>query len=333
MNTKSACPQLLSSLFILCNVGCTGGAHVAPPPPPPVPNACAAYGGFTVLLAKATISCTGTIGPESFTVDKARRLQAKFSQCTVGTPAEREANWKQLSTLLVMQTREAQPGLQACLVDRYERWSDLFRRTKLQTCPNWTDPVVIADGDRKTAIQLSKMQPQLQYLQLKPGDSGPKELKRSSEEKYLDLQVPAKSSILYKISYAQPELACDDPAVCAAQCAAFLPGFVVAAAGNQLLADPISWYRDRATLPCSALPTDDPWCPPFVHGMAITITSPDSTVPAGDLYGDPNRGGKGERCVRWLPGTDGNPGTNYITDLNSQCTGSSPSDCLSRCGN
>jgi hypothetical protein len=324
MNTKTV-SQVLSSL-VLC-IG-SGACHAEHPKlhTPPQSDACADYSGLTALLAEATVGCTGTIGPESFEINQNGLLQNKFTTCTVGPDKE---NLERVTKILRLQSfHRALPRFQACLTDRYVRWSELFKRTNLKTCPTWTDPAVIGEGGKAASTQLSKMQPRLQYV---PASEKDPQLKPTPDERFVGIQAPSKSSILYKISYLQPEPACEDPAVCAAQCAAFLPGFVVSAAGNQLLADPASWYRDRSTLSCSTAGTDDPWCPPYVHAMAITRTSAGSTVPPGDLYGHPNRGDMGERCVRWLPPTETSPGVNYITDLMLECV--APGDCLSRCGN
>jgi len=141
--------------------------------------------------------------------------------------------------------------------------------------------------------------------------------------------------MVYKISYPQDEPTCGDPAVCAAQCAAFLPGFVMSAGYGQVVADPASWFRDESGfLACGSSPTpsSDPWCPPYVHAMSVTRTSYSSTVPPGDIYGHPSRGGVGEHCFRYVPDPNGGPGSNYETDLLPHCT-SGTTECLSKCGN
>ena len=324
MNTKIA--SQLFGCFALCIIssGCHG-EHGPRTMAPPQTDICADYGGFTALLAEATIACTGTIGPESFEVQNGL-LRNRFTTCTSAPEKEK---LEKVTKLLRLQTfRKALPRFQECLTERYTRWSDLFQRTNLKTCPVWTDATVIGEGDKATSTQLSKMQPNLPYV---PASERDPVVKPTPEQLLVGIQAPAKSSILYKIAYPQPEPACDDPAVCAAQCAAFLPGFVVSAAGNQLLADPATWYRDRFTQTCATPGSDDPWCPPYIHAMATTRTSAGSTVPPGDLYGHPNRGDMGERCVRWLPPTETAPGANYVTDLVLECV--APGDCLSRCGN
>ena len=323
MKSKNAY-LILSLVVIFCSCAC----HVEHP----TPNACANYGGFTVALAEATVNCTETIGPQSFSVDEKGRLQKTFSHCTGGTAEQQTTNLKAIDALLALQDDNVgQPQLQECLAKRYVRWSKLFVRTGLETCPVWRERKVLAEGNRNTMLQLAKTQPRFQYISSKAGDPDPKDLKPSTEEEgYVALQVPAKSTVVYTISYPEKPKACEDVAVCAAQCAAFLPGFVVSAAGDQLVADPSSWYGDLTKQSCPASGALNPWCPPFVHAMAITVTTPESTVPAGDLYGHPNRGGNGERCVRFMPDSHGGAGTNYITDLNQNGT---RVNALSKCGN
>ncbi|HYQ02262.1 MAG TPA: hypothetical protein VER96_26490 [Polyangiaceae bacterium] len=86
--------------------------------------------------------------------------------------------------------------------------------------------------------------------------------------------------------------------------------------------------------PCSNPNTTDPFCPPFVHAMSTTRSSCSSRVPPGDIFGHPNRGGVGEHCFRFVPDPAGGPGTNYETDLQLDCSGSTdPTVCMSKCGN
>jgi hypothetical protein len=225
--------------------------------------------------------------------------------------------------------------------------------------------VVIGDSSREgpepakaTATQLGKMQPKFQYVPALPkgvapgtpffvkgadpkGRSssellGPTGAERPSpDERYADIHVPAKTVVLYDISFATPEPNCADPAVCAAQCAAFLPGFVVAAAGNQLAGDPIQWYRNRVwNQGCTEPVHDDAWCPPlYVHQMSVNSTT-GGTVPPGDQYGDPERGKYGEHCLKWFPPTSSDPlGSHKETDLVLECMDPAQLDCISRCGN
>lgn len=311
-------------------------------------DACADYAGLTALLAEKTIACTGTIGPNSFAIDDQGQLKNNFDSCTAGDASARASNFESVTKLVRLQAfRSALPRFQECLVDRYTRWTELFKRTELKSCPAWKKLAVFGEGNAATSKQLGKMQLKFPYVPASPKNVRlpspgaitqqsarlvPTDLQPSPDERFADIHVPSKSSILYEISYSQPEPNCDDPAVCAAQCAAFLPGFVVSAAGNQLVADPASWYRDRTTTTCSAVPSDDPWCPPnFVHQMSLYSTS-SGPVPPGDLYGHPNRGNMGEHCDRWFPGVGNDPGFNYETDLGLECADDAQTICLSRCG-
>lgn len=321
--------QLSSSLF-LCVLasGCHSehAMHAQEQPQDP----CVGYGGLTALLGEATVQCTGTIGPKSFTVDDKGMLRNTFTTCS---NAPEKENYERVTKLVQLQTfTKALPRFQECLTQRYNRWSDLFKRTELNgNCPNWTEASVIGAGDKASNAQISKMQPRLQYVPASEKDPRPQP---SADEQYVNIEVPTKSSIVYKIAYAQPEPKCADAAVCAAQCAAFLPGFVVSAGGGQVLVDPASWFRDNTGfLNCSDATTTDPWCPPYVHAMSVTRTSFSSVIPPGDIYGHPNRAQFGEHCFRWAPDSVGGPGFNYETDLVLECTDPAQTQCLSRCGN
>ena len=327
MNTRIAW-QLSSPLFLcILSSGCYSDHPVKTAQEQPG-DECVGYSGLTVSLGEATIRCTGTIGPKSFVVDQKGLLSATFTTCT---DDPKNQSLERVTKLLQLQNfRAALPHYQECLTERFNRWSELFGRISLNSCPTWSEPTVIAADYRASLVQLSKMQPKLQYI---PASEKNPRFNPTGNEKFVDITVPAKTSIVYKISYPQGEPTCGDPAVCAAQCAAFLPGFVVSAGNGQVVADPASWFRDESGfLACSDASSTDPWCPPYVHAMSVTRTSYSSHVPPGDIYGHPNRGGVGEHCFRYAPDPGGGPGSNYETDLLLQCT-SGTTECLSKCGN
>lgn len=345
------------------------GCQPKPALPPPVTaarDACADYVSLTASLGEATVNCTGTIGPDSFFVNDKGLLQNRFERCTAGLDVDRLANFDAVQRLLRFQSfGEALPKLRECLTDRHKRWSEIFARTQLKTCPIWTPKVVVGDPARQgvdlaraAARQHGKMQPKFRYVPALPPGTPPgtpffagapdqkgrqrsdlrgptPDVGPSPDQRYADIRVPTKSVTVYEIAFNAPEAACEDPAVCAAQCAAFLPGFVVAAAGNQVVADPAQWYRNRMWAQgCTVEPHDDPWCPPdYAHQMSVNATTEGGTVPPGDSYGHPNRGLFGEHCLKWFPGTNGDPGYDYETDLVLECMDPSKTDCLSRCGN
>ncbi|HEY0466309.1 MAG TPA: hypothetical protein VGC79_18995 [Polyangiaceae bacterium] len=351
MNTKSAW-QILCSLVLCLGISGCEKSSLMPASTPPR-DSCADYGALTALLAEATVSCTETIGPKSFVI-KDGYLRNTFTSCVpaankgCGPKDQRECPLERVNRLLGLQEF---PRFRGCLTDHYTRWSKVFQDTHLATCPKWGTPTVIAQGSLASSKQLSKMQPQLPYYGVtqdgkEPGTAvyitpvtktyAPPGFKPSDADRlYAGIEAPSKSSILYNIAYEEADSTCDDPAVCAAQCAAFLPGFVVSAAGNQLLADPASWFRDDifSSPLCSSATKNNPYCLPYVHQMSTTRTSPTSTAPPGDIYGYGNRGNNGERCLRWVPGTAGADGGNYQTDLVLECTDSAQTHCLSRCGN
>ena len=292
-------------------------------------DACAGYYGFTALLAEETIKCTGTIGPRSFVIDDQGLLKHNFTSCTSGVESERAANFENVTKIVGLQNvRSALPRFQECLTDRFTRWRELFARTKLQTCPVWSMAAVFGKADKVRNRQFAKMRPQLDYVPA--GDT--RSSKRMPDQRFVNIKMPDKTSILYDISYPQEEKECLDPAACAAQCAAFLPGFVVSAGGTQVLADPASWFEPGSYAPNTCKDpanSPDPWCPPdFVHPMSVNNTS-GGPIPPGDIFGHENRVGPGERCMRWVP-TAGGGGHDYITDFTSSCTNS---HCVALCGN
>lgn len=306
-------------------------------------DGCADYGGWTALLGQATVTCTGTIGPDSYFIAADGRLKNKFVNCVAESTSvsleahassePRSRSLDNIKMILGLQDSPALPRFRECLTDRHSRWRELFTRTGLKSCPQWNQVAVIGNASKAKHKQLAKTMPHLDYVSANENRT-PRQM---YDERFVDLQVPTKSNILYNVSYAQPEGACDDPAACAAQCAAFLPNFVVSAGDGQVLVDPASWYRDSnySDKPCGHPYTEDPYCPQdeFVHQMSLFSTSDGITVPPGDLYGHRNRANVGEHCDRWRPGSGSTPGFNYETDLVLECTDSAMTHCLSRCGN
>ena len=361
MKSKDAWQVLSAVGLCILNSGCGGSCAETKPPPKP---ACADYGALTAALAQATVDCTGTIGPDSFEV-KDGFLQNKFQACTIPPPYKcgpdtgRDCPLDEVKRIVDLQRfRTALPQFQQCLTDRHRRWSDLFKRAQIEKCPSWKTPVAVGVGSKNSRLQRGRMRLKLSYAAVPnaagrkspvvfygevPKSAVPAEAKRTEDQQYVDLRVPTKSSVSYTIffpdgSFPNEEAAqknCLDPAICAAQCAAFLPGFVVSAGGDQLIADPASWYRDDVFgMDCGNSSTDNPYCPPdFVHPMSVNSTSDGLTVPPGDLYGNRRRANEGEHCLRYAPGPAGQPGFDYETDLVLECTTPSQTTCLSRCGN
>jgi len=339
-------------------------------------NICDGYGGLATVLAEQTLRCTGTIGPDSFEVQSGR-LKERFTICDENVTAA----WNKLhpqpsnaldnvrEVLSLQDLGERLPGFQKCLTDRFTRWSAFFKRTGINTCPKWELTKVSGVGDAATAKQRGKMQPKLTYVPAlpqgadpttvvvyedAPGQPGPGKVVRESElkapervaatpdQQYVDIVVPAKSSLFFNID-ATATQSCDDPAVCAAQCAAFLPGFVVSAARNEVVADPAEWLTNTTfSRPCGVAfdrtsnPNPDYYCAPdYVHQMSVNSTLPGGTVPPGDRFGVKERGAMGEHCLKWFPSsTNSSEGVDYETDLLRVCINpASNLLCYSRCGN
>ena len=334
MNTKTAWQLSGSLLLCILSSGCQCDHPIKTPEQPG--DACEGYVGLAASLGEATIACRQTIGPDSFTIDDKGRLSNKFQDCGEDPKGEKLSRVTQI--LSMQDFHRKLPRFQECLTDRYKRWRELFAKAGLATCPTWGKPNVVGPMDQQSALQISKMQPKLQYI---PAKERQPRFDPTGNEKYVDIAVPTKTSIVFPISYPQGnDPACGDPAVCAAQCAAFLPGFVVSAGMGQVVVDPVSWYQGE-TVACGTAGSTDPWCPPFVHAMSVTRTSFSSRVPPGDIFGHPNRANVGEHCFRFVPDASGGPGSNYETDLIQDCatdaTGTTdstaPPECMSKCGN
>ena len=211
--------QLLSVLLVCAVIG---GCHELQQPKPlsPPKSACADYAALTAALAEETVRCTGTIGPDSFLIDDQGRLQNRFTACSVGPDELRGPNLESVSKLVRLQNFPAQlPRFQECLTDRYRRWSELFKRTKLQHCPNWKETAVFGESSLASAQQEGKMQPKLPYAPVYPKDAKPTPqvqvskggragggspnllrpppgLKPGQDQVYVDIRVPTKTSIL-----------------------------------------------------------------------------------------------------------------------------------------
>jgi len=222
--------------------------------------------------------------------------------------AQAEADYALLTQLLSFQQIPDLPGVSECVGGRWTDWSELFKQTKIKTCPTWVKtevigaPVLVPDSQTQakknlTAQQSARMEPRLPVA---PGACN--ELKTPAErrkctldavhdqlqkdpqlyrnQKLAQMVVPPKTSATYTVAIDANE-PCDDPAVCAAQCAAAFPGFVLAASGNRVDGDATYW-----------LSADPPHTyDGYTHPMA------QFQGPPGDVYGHFNR--IGEKCWRW----------------------------------
>ncbi|MGC4086611.1 MAG: hypothetical protein QM756_01700 [Polyangiaceae bacterium] len=208
-----------------------------------------------------------------------------------------EANWTLLNHLLAFQQLKDMPDIQECLGGRWARWSELFKRTNIATCPTWQKTEIIGDLSPDSIAQLDKMRPKLPNAPATCAEYKSPEERRTctfdalrqqvksdprlaAEQKLANILVPPKTSATYTVSVA-PGVECKDAAICAAQCASAFPGFVLAASGSRVDGDATYWLSEapRGTFPG------------IQHEMAQFYGPP------GELYGHPNR--SGELCWRW----------------------------------
>lgn len=255
--------------------------------------------------------------------------------------AQEDPRWLNVKNVLALQSFGGSlPRFRECLTDRWSRWSEFFAQRQIGTCPHWKRVEVIGQPSKAGSQQLSKLRPRFPYIPsgLKPGEMlrvGPDApaqrmpapldpaVKPSADERFADIQLPVETNVIYDVGFRDGEDAskCLDPAMCAAQCAAGLPGFVLAASGTRVSTDPIYWTAPDFYNPACPNNSTDPWCPvDYVHPMSR------HNFPPGDIYGDPNRARAGEHCTRWNSANN----AHYEVDLQLECD--STNICLARCG-
>jgi hypothetical protein len=219
-------------------------------------------------------------------------------------------NYELLISLLAFQKAPDLPNIHECLGKRWTRWTELFKRTNIASCPTWEKTEVIGAPQFRqvgpndppvnvTALQTGKMQPRLPVAPEACSRYNTPEERRDcvrnsireqfqkqpelrTEQTYVEYVLPPKTSATYTVT-VPPNVQCDDAGVCAAQCASAFPGFVLAASGNRVDGDATYWLNPD---------------PPFTyrgyqHPMAQW------NGPPGDVYGHINR--VGEQCWRWDP--------------------------------
>lgn len=298
-------------VLVLLAAGVSAGCCCQQPPPPNVPPphppepsvaTCAQFDTITAAIAARTVECRGTIGPTLFEV-KSGYLIRTFAECKT----QDSQPIKEIDTLLALQ-ESRHPKLRefrSCVTERWTDWSELFAKTELTTCPSWQRSEVIGKPSRETLAQLDRMQPRLPdaadalklCAQAEPAERQQcvsrqlqaalsRDATLTREQRFAEILVAPKTSATYSIAYepACPTCKCSDVAVCAAQCSAGLPGFVVSASGTRVVADPTYWLYDDPPMT---------YGPPYVHPMSRYLGPP------GALYGHVNR--VGESCTRWDP--------------------------------
>jgi len=263
---------------------------------------CWRYQTVTAAIAALVIDCQGTIGPDSFKVVD-DLLVPTFATCRDSTTQEGgsapvrvdgKATFDALTTLLTVQKTPEDPNIRQCFAGRWNRWLELFPRAGLTSCPTWTKTEVIGDPSPRTLKQLAKLYPKVpvapQACHALPDAAQRKACVSKSiqqqlqdpvvahERQLVDLVPPPKTSQTYTVSSSDPQ--CDDPAVCAAQCAAAFPGFILAASGNRVDGDATYWLSSA---------------PPFTF-TGYTHPMCQYMGPPGAVYGHYNR--IGETCWR-----------------------------------
>jgi hypothetical protein len=220
---------------------------------------CSSFDIYTAALASATVDCLGTIGPGAYAHDDASGLLRRtFDACP------QQDKLQSIDDLLGLQRREQRlPNARACIAGRWAAWGAAFAHSGGGACPMWRKDETI---DAPTGAGIHRV---MQALAAGEASIG-------SHENYV-----------FTAFFADGRTrgaACGTPAACAARCAGGLPGFVLAAEGSRVLADPAYWLLDNVFAGSS-----NPFlCNGYFHPMSYC------GPPPGAIVGHRNRAG--ENC-------------------------------------
>jgi hypothetical protein len=245
-------------------------------PTPSAPTGCGFLNNYTAAIAEATIACTGTLGPDSFTVSSSGSLQRNFTQCAPGVAPDVANQLRQtVDDFLSLQQRANVPDAKNCFPEQWTSWKTSFLQNGNTVCPSWS---VVGSIGAATVASVAEVAASLPILSDLPTGGIPASLLNA-----------AKEDVLYAVTLpvtgiGQP---CGDALSCAAACSGGLPGFFVGSQNGLAIGDPCWWLSD-ATYASGSDPfmQNDYYHPMSYHGD-----------PPGDIYGHRNR--VSEACSRW----------------------------------
>jgi len=272
---------------------------------------CSAYNDITAALGELTADCLGTVDPRAYKVSRDGVLTPAFDRCPVD-----ESRMLPILQLLSLQQRVARlPFVKQCVAGRFEVAQQKFASSGIDVCPRWSDKQVINPITTRTIDTVIK--------------SGLPDLPAADDGQPLRALEFLKQFSQYNVKLDAAPQACKTPADCAAQCAAAFPGFVVNAADDTVLVDPVAWLLDTV-YPAS---TSDPYLrATYYHPMSYSGGVPGVTFGAfarAQPCGDPNATGVDcapEVCSYYA-------GTHLKTPLQKDCLNNADiSSCVSYCG-
>jgi hypothetical protein len=297
---------------LIALAACSGGPPEPTSAPAVVPASgqaleCSAFDSYTAALAAYTIACLGTVGPDSFVVDRAGHLKRTFDHCP-NDSRKRQS----IDDILGLQYRESLfPHATECIAGRWAEWKRSFDRSGIVECPRWRQDRVVDAPSRERMTRMLPVFPAVQQTargRVAPPVVEGAGMARLAEENYLFTTFfPGRA----------PAQSCETPAACAARCAGGFPGFVLQAEGTQVLGDPTYWLADDVY---DDRDTDPFWAEGYFHPMSYYGPLP------GVLAGHRARSYLDEQCS-YFDGTLHN-----ILNLRIDCIDNADLDsCISLC--
>jgi len=260
-------------------------------------ESCAAFDGYTAALGTRAVDCLGTLGPNSFLVDKNNNLRRNFDKCPVDQKALRDID----DLLGVQILMKEQPGGQECIAGRWQEWQKRTLASGVTTCPVWTKTGTINAPTPRLVDAYARTLPK---LPVKAGEPEPRDLKVNYSYAVRFAKTPPPEQLK----------TCRTPATCGQICVGGLPGTWVSGQGETAVLDPLFWLIE----------TEYTGSNPFMragyyHKMSFFGDDP------GMVYGHRNR--KGEACSRYYEGA------HYMLEMEEECLiDGDLSTCMARCG-
>jgi len=276
----------------------------------PQKNPCQAFDSYTAALARDTIACIGTIGPNTFRLNDKGHLRRSFQACTV--PLERDPDapkgdgedhrLQNIDDMISIQSRNERAGV--CIPRQWTTWRQGFLAAGNRVCPSLEFVQNIGSPNPEGVKANASRLPHL----------NPKEGLPAGREGTV---IPGDQLAYYKASFregtkGQP---CGDAQSCAQACLGGLPGGFVGNVDGYTVVDPLWWLMDYKFPD----PSEDPFMGyDYYHPMSFENELP------GDLYGHINR--VGEQCSYYLAPD------HYLAVLQADCiVDYDLSSCMSRC--
>ena len=122
-------------------------------------ESCRAFDGYTAALGALAVDCLGTIGPDSFYVDKNGHLRRNFDRCSVARDKNVLPDIDDLLGIQILQ--KEQPGGVECIAGRWQAWQKSFLASGIKVCPVWTKTGTINGPTPRLIDAYAKRLPEL----------------------------------------------------------------------------------------------------------------------------------------------------------------------------